>query len=101
MDNCFNITDEAIDIAQDYTIVRAKLNEVRKKIDLIRKKIDSHDLVFDYQYRSLNNTNEYYRLLSYLIEMSEKGLTEIMYFGREIAYNAERIDKAMNMEDEQ
>lgn len=101
MDPCFEATDEAIDIAQDYLVVRAKLDAVRKKIDLIRKKIDSHKLIENVQYSALNKMNEYYRLLSYLIELSEKSLAEILYFGREISYNADQIDEAMNMEDEQ
>lgn len=101
MDPCFEATDEAIDIAQDYLVVRTKLDAVRKKIDHIRKKIDSHELIENIQYSILNKMNEYYRLLSYLIELSEKSLAEILYFGREIAYNAEQIDEAMNMEDEQ
>lgn len=101
MDTCFELTDRAVDIAQDYMIVRRKLNEIRKKIDLIRKKIDSHELIENVQYSALNKMNEYYRLISYLIELSEKGLNETLYFGKEIAYNAEQIEEAMNMEDEQ
>lgn len=101
MDQCFDATDDAIDIAHDYIVVRAKLDAVRKKIDLIRKKIDSRDLIENVQYSGLNRMNEYYRLLSYLIELSEKSLSEIMYFGKEISYNAEQIDEAMNMEDKQ
>lgn len=101
MDICFEATDDAIDIAQDYLVLRTKLNAIRKKIDLIRKKIDSRDL-FEYgQYSAFTKINDYYSSLSHLIDLSEVSLAEILDFGREIAYNAEQINKAMNMEDEQ
>lgn len=96
MDPCFEATDEAIDIAQDYLVVRAKLDALRKKIDLIRKKIGPNA-----KCSVLTKMNQYYDSLSYLINMSVGSMVEMLYFGREISYNAEEIGTAMNMEDEQ